>query len=780
MSFSACIVAAVVLYFPLSLMAGRYGKEVPMLKIVDEIMNLIRKNTGKPKGYTSPRIERAVKPLTELSGTLTSLPRGGYLADTAAGYIQFGSPPETIKDTMRLPGGVPDIFVLSNDMFDWIKGISIAEIEFPIYYNFFIKKKKTFIICSREQFSRMKRVLQEAVFGPQSFDISIDYDPLVDRKKIPDIQSEMNFFRNNLKFSDIVGFGLFDKGRFTIRGVTVEKEESGSFALYQDDEEFCRVPGTIEYKPAYLIGERSPEPYRPPLFGVTCLGPSHGFDAEENTSGYIIWLNHQGIMVDPPVNSTEWLEDSNVSPKFIDSIILTHCHADHDAGTFQKILEEGRVTVYSTETVMMSFLRKYSALSAMPVTYLMKLFNFHPVRVGEPVFIHGGRFDMFYTLHSIPTMGFRMAFQDQTFVYSSDHNNDPRVHRELLDTGRITRERYEEFCSFPWDSNVIYHEAGIPPLHTPVSYLNRLSPEIQKKTVVYHIAKKDFPEKTGLSLAKFGIENTLYFNARTPRFEKAYQILGMLKSMDFFRELPISKAQEFIDIIEEERYRKGSVIIKRGTPGDKFYIIYYGNVSVDSGGLEERKIYGTYDYFGEVAIITEQERMADVVAETDVVVFTITRDKFLNFIKGTEYERTLHRLVKIRSSETWNLLSTSDFFRYCSSSQKTWLESMFMPMEKKKGGTLLREGDPIDFIYIIRDGEIEVTSGGKPVCALSRGDFIGSLKNVHDNEPSSMTYIHRGPVSLFAIKQEDIARFIESNPGLLMKITSVSENLCRK
>ena len=204
-SFSACIVAAVVLYFPLSLPAGRYGKEVPMLKIVDEIVNLIRKNTGKPKGYTSPRIERAVKPLTELSGTLTSLPRGGYLADTAAGYIQFGSPPETIKDTVRLPGGVPDIFVLSNDMFDWIKGISIAEIEFPIYYNFFIKKKKTFIICSREQFSRMKRVLQEAVFGPQSFDISIDYDPLVDRKKIPDIQSEMNFFRNNLKFSDIHG-----------------------------------------------------------------------------------------------------------------------------------------------------------------------------------------------------------------------------------------------------------------------------------------------------------------------------------------------------------------------------------------------------------------------------------------------------------------------------------------------------------------------------------------------------------------------------------------------
>ncbi|HOO71619.1 MAG TPA: cAMP/cGMP-dependent 3',5'-cyclic-AMP/GMP phosphodiesterase [Spirochaetota bacterium] len=750
--------------------------------MINSIVELIKRKAvikGGPRGYTSPRIERASQPLAELSGTLTALPRGGYLADTPGGYIQFGSPPETIKDTMRLPHGVPDIFVLSNEMFDWIKGISIAEIEFPIYYNFFIKKKKTFIICTREQFTRMKRVLQEAVFGPQNFDVSLDYDQMVDRKKIPDLRSEMNFFRNNLRFSDIVGFGLFDGDSFTIRGVTIKKEESGSFVLYYGGDEICRVPGRIEYKPAYLIGERSPEPYRPPLFGVTCLGPSHGFDPEENTSGYIIWLNHQGIMVDPPVNSTEWLEDSNVSPKFIDSIILTHCHADHDAGTFQKILEEGRVTVYSTETVMMSFLRKYSALSAMPVTYLMKLFDFHPVRIGEPVFIHGGRFDMFYTLHSIPTMGFRMSFQDQTFVYSSDHNNDPKVHRELLETGRISQERYEELGRFPWDSKVIYHEAGIPPLHTPVVYLNSMPAEIQKKTVVYHIAKKDFPAKTGLSLAKFGIENTLYFLTRRPRFEKAYQIMGMLKSLDFLRDLPISKAQEFIDIIEEERHKKGSVIIKKGTPGDKFYIIYYGNVSVDSGGLEEKKIYGTYDYFGEVALITEQSRMADVVAETDVVVFTIPRDRFLNFIRGTDYERTLQRLVKIRSSETWNLLSTSDFFKYCTSSQKTWLESIFIPMEKKKAGTLLREGEPIEFIYIIRSGEIDVTADGAFICSLGRGDFIGSLKNVHAGEPSSMTYTHRGPISLFAMKCEDIARFIEYNPGLLMKITSVSENLCR-
>ena len=69
----------------------------------------------------------------DLNETLIALPRGGYLVQTPAGYVQFGSPPETIKDTMKLPGGVPEIFVLPEKMFNWIKGISIAEIEFPLY-----------------------------------------------------------------------------------------------------------------------------------------------------------------------------------------------------------------------------------------------------------------------------------------------------------------------------------------------------------------------------------------------------------------------------------------------------------------------------------------------------------------------------------------------------------------------------------------------------------------------------------------------------------------------
>jgi len=708
----------------------------------------------------------------DLNETLIALPRGGYLVQTPAGYVQFGSPPETIKDTMKLPGGVPEIFVLPEKMFNWIKGISIAEIEFPLYWNFFFRKKKTMIICREEQFLKMKKVLEESVFGPESFSIADDYSSNIDPGLVPDIKSEMSYFRNNNKLSNMVQFGIFKNNRFSYNGISISIESDGDYKLSFNTDVLAKIPGNIEYKTTYLIGERLPEPYLPPLFGVTCLGPSHGFDSEENTSGFIIWLNHQGIMVDPPVNSTEWLEDSNVSPKFIDSIILTHCHADHDAGTFQKILEEGKVTVYTTETVMTSFLEKYSALSDVSTDYLLSLFEFYPVKIGNPLYINGGKFEMFYTLHSIPTIGFKMEFQNQSFVYTSDHNNDPNLHSELLGKKVINITRYNELKNFPWDSKVIYHESGVPPLHTPIKYMNTLPVDIQKRIVIYHIAKQDFPGETSLTLATFGMENTLYFETEAPTHEAAYQILSVFKRLDFMSDLPVWKAQELLDIVEIKKFRKGDKIIEKDTVGGEFFIIYAGNISVESEGLARDKIYGPYDYFGEVALITGQKRAADIYAETDVILFTIEKDKFLNFIVGTEFEKILKKVAATRSIETWNLLSMNRFFKLCTPTQKTWLESIFVPCSIEKPETLIKEGDLLHTLYLIRDGYIDVYKNDKKITALGKGDFVGSIERLHKNLPALYTFRNSQPVSLFAMKETDLKFFIDKNPGLLMKFTS--------
>jgi len=84
-------------------------------------------------------------------------------------------------------------------------------------------------------------------------------------------------------------------------------------------------------------------------------------------TGFVIWINGKGVMVDPPPHSSLLLRMMGIPPRLIDTLILTHCHADHDAGTLQKVLEEGQVTIMATKTVIGSFVAKYVHAAAVCV-----------------------------------------------------------------------------------------------------------------------------------------------------------------------------------------------------------------------------------------------------------------------------------------------------------------------------------------------------------------------------------------------------------------------------
>ena len=52
-------------------------------------------------------------------------------------------------------------------------------------------------------------------------------------------------------------------------------------------------------------------------------------------------------------------QNNGIPVRAITTIILTHIHADHDAGTFQQIVKEGHIHLMTTKTIHDSFIRKY-------------------------------------------------------------------------------------------------------------------------------------------------------------------------------------------------------------------------------------------------------------------------------------------------------------------------------------------------------------------------------------------------------------------------------------
>ncbi len=712
-----------------------------------------------------------IKSLRELSGVITELPRGGYLVDTSAGYIQFGSPPETLKDTIFLPKGVPQIFVLPIEHFDPKHGMSVAEIEFPIYYNFFLKLKKTRIFVNPNHIENMKIVLQEAVFGPVELDIEGDVVK-GENTHIPDIMSEMKFFRAGRVMEDLVDLQELIPSGFNIDGVRIIQKPDGGFDVFDNGNLIATVPAKISFKALYDLGTTLSEPFIPPEFGITCLGPSHGFDPEQNTSGFILWINKVGIMVDPPANSTLWLKDSNVNPKIIDSIIFTHCHADHDAGTFQKILEESKVTIYTTPTVMQSFLRKYSALTRIPPATLMDLFNFYPVKMNGRYNIHGALFNFYYSLHSIPTIGFHFSYRNKRFIYSSDHLNEPEIVKKLHEDGVISKPRMEHLLNFPWHYDLIYHESGIPPLHTPVSYLNSLPVETQKRITVYHIAEKDFPKETNLTLAKFGIGETIYPDIEKYEFEDSYRILDVFSRIDVFKDLPFEKIKDLLLVTKKESFNKGDFIIHKNTPGDKFYVIVSGNVSIsgfENGDISD-KVYATFEYFGEASIILDTPRTADVVAMTNVEAYSISSDSFKRLIGNTVVEQNIRKLAKVRNEQTWTVIKSNPFFKNLTSFQVTGLESKLKPVEFENDEILFEEGKKSDHIFLLIEGCVKSSRQEKSVSLCNKGDIIGDVFSIKDGKTMKFSFRTETHVKLYRIEGQDILSFLRDNPGVLMNM----------
>ena len=105
-----------------------------------------------------------------------------------------------------------------------------------------------------------------------------------------------------------------------------------------------------------------------------------------------------------------------------------------------------------------------------------------------------------------------------------------------------------------------------------------------------------------------------------------------LKEVPFFTELGSKSLVKIIPALERQVFAKGSTIVKQGDVGDSFYIIRSGTVEV----LLEREgkpvipiaQLGPKDGFGEMALLTNQPRSANVVAATDVEVWRLAKVGF--------------------------------------------------------------------------------------------------------------------------------------------------------
>jgi hypothetical protein len=67
---------------------------------------------------------------------------------------------------MKLGFKIPSYFVVTKEMFDRTTGTSLAEFEFPAYFNFFVMKKAVTIITPWQWEDAIKKIFTETLLGP--------------------------------------------------------------------------------------------------------------------------------------------------------------------------------------------------------------------------------------------------------------------------------------------------------------------------------------------------------------------------------------------------------------------------------------------------------------------------------------------------------------------------------------------------------------------------------------------------------------------------------------
>jgi cAMP-dependent protein kinase regulator len=114
---------------------------------------------------------------------------------------------------------------------------------------------------------------------------------------------------------------------------------------------------------------------------------------------------------------------------------------------------------------------------------------------------------------------------------------------------------------------------------------------------------------------------------RRERFEETLGKIELLQDMDPY------ERSKLADGAKIENYKKGDYVIRQGEEGNTFFLIEEGSAiatKILQGKSEAEQVYEYKkgDYFGELALLNNSQRKANIIASSDLSLLALDRDTF--------------------------------------------------------------------------------------------------------------------------------------------------------
>jgi hypothetical protein len=111
------------------------------------------------------------------------------------------------------------------------------------------------------------------------------------------------------------------------------------------------------------------------------------------------------------------------------------------------------------------------------------------------------------------------------------------------------------------------------------------------------------------------------------------EVKAILRNVEILKPLSGHELDMVADWLDVALFNAGEVLVRQGQPGDSFYIIVNGRVSVRVDDREVATL-SDRDHFGEMSLMTGEPRMATVVAMADTQVLVIDRHCFESVLRA--------------------------------------------------------------------------------------------------------------------------------------------------
>src|ERR1700676_2779198 len=148
---------------------------------------------------------------------------------------------------------------------------------------------------------------------------------------------------------------------------------------------------------------------------------------------------------------------------------------------------------------------------------------------------------------------------------------------------------------------------------------------------------------------------------RVEESEALREVAAELRGVDFLRELDDAEMRILASAVRVRQFGAGEALVRQGETGDAFYIIRRGVVDVSANGADGRPVHLNEltrpALFGEMALMTREQRNATIRARTDGEVLEMSRNGFTELFKShPDAAAQMSEIIAARLSQRRELL----------------------------------------------------------------------------------------------------------------------------